>query len=320
MKVRLGYVCIALRLPKVTSSSTVTYRIYSSIVNEQEKLNKLKSVTLSNLNDLTKILQYNIKNNIHFYRITSKLIPLATHPEVENWDYRNIFDRDFELIGELIKSCGMRVDTHPDQFNVINSNNEEVFENTKRNLMYHANFFKDINYEHGKMVIHVGGSQGGKEKALERFTVNFNRLPNEIKDRLILENDDKTFTAEETLGLCEELKLPMVLDVHHYNCKHGDEKLEDILERIINTWEGEFYSPKFHFSSPKEGGLDKKHADFIDGEAFIKFIEQCAIIGKDIDIMLEAKKKDLALYDLAFYIKQNRPQWNWIDTSTFEVL
>ncbi|WBW98238.1 UV DNA damage repair endonuclease UvsE [Oceanirhabdus sp. W0125-5] len=319
MKVRLGYVAIALRLPKVTSSSTVTYRTYSRLGNEQERLNKLKSVTLSNLNDLAKILEYNKKNNIHFYRITSKLVPLATHPEVKNWDYRKIFKIDFESIGELINSSGIRVDTHPDQFNVINSVKEEVFKSTIRNLIYHVNFFEDINYKHGKMVIHVGSSQGGKEKALERFKANYERMPSEIKNRLMLENDDKTFTAEETLGLCEDLNLPMVLDVHHYHCNHGEKKLEDMLNRIINTWEGEFYNPKFHFSSPKEGGLDRKHADYIDGEAFIKFIEKCALVGKDIDIMLEAKKKDLALYDLAIYIRQNRPEWDWIDTSTFEV-
>ncbi|MEL7597035.1 MAG: UV damage endonuclease UvsE, partial [Clostridiaceae bacterium] len=86
MKVRLGYVAIALKLPKVTSSSSVTFKTYSKLALKEEKLDKLKKVALSNLNDLYKILQYNIENKIHFYRITSALIPLANHPEVVNWD------------------------------------------------------------------------------------------------------------------------------------------------------------------------------------------------------------------------------------------
>ena len=89
MKVRFGYVAIAMRLDKVTSSSPVTYKKYSSLDSERERLSLLKKVTQSNLNDLIKILNYNIENDIHFYRLTSKLIPLATHQEVL-WDYSKV--------------------------------------------------------------------------------------------------------------------------------------------------------------------------------------------------------------------------------------
>jgi len=165
MKVRLGYVAIALNLPKVTSSSTVTYKTYSSLISEEERLNKLKKVTLSNMDDLYKILEYNVENQIHFYRVTSALVPLATHPEVTNWDYRRIFQKDFQRIGNFIKEHNMRVDTHPDQFNVINSKREEVVEATKRNLQFHVDLFEDIDYSLGKMVLHIGSAEGGKDKA-----------------------------------------------------------------------------------------------------------------------------------------------------------
>ena len=135
MRIRLGYVAIALKLPKVTSSSAVTYTNYEKQGNEEKKLNKLKQVTLTNLDDLYKILEYNVKNNIHFYRITSALVPLATHPDVKDWDYRKIFNVDFERIGDFIKNNDLRVDTHPDEFNVLNSIKEEVVESTKRNLL-----------------------------------------------------------------------------------------------------------------------------------------------------------------------------------------
>lgn len=154
MRVRLGYVAIALNLPKVTSSSNVTYTFYKKLTTEEEKLNKLKKVSYSNILDLKRILEYNVENDIHFYRITSALIPLATHPDV-NWDYRKIFQRDFKIIGDYIKENNMRVDTHPDQFNVINSVDENVVENTKRNLYFHANLFKDMDYPLGKMVLQI---------------------------------------------------------------------------------------------------------------------------------------------------------------------
>ena len=95
MKVRLGYVAIALNLPKVTSSSTLTYARYTKLNSNIDKINKLKEVTRSNIEDLEKILRYNIENNIHFYRVTSNLIPLGTHPEV-NFQYRKYFKKDFE--------------------------------------------------------------------------------------------------------------------------------------------------------------------------------------------------------------------------------
>lgn len=318
MKVRLGYVAIALGLPKVTSSSNVTYTYYQKLISEEEKIKKLKKVSYSNIVDLKKILEYNIENHIHFYRITSALIPLATHPDV-NWDYRNIFSVDFKIIGDIVKKNNMRVDTHPDQFNVINSANDKVVENTKRNLWFHANLFKDMDYPQGKMVLHVGSAAGGKEAALKRFENNFKTYPDEITSKLILENDDKTFTAKETLKLCQILSIPMVLDVHHHVCNNEGYSIEEILPDIFDTWNGENLPPKLHFSSPKDGPKDRKHADFIDGKQFVEFIELCKSLNRDIDIMLEAKKKDLALFNLAKSIKDLRKNWKWIDSSTFEV-
>lgn len=318
MRIRLGYVTIALGLPKVNSSSNVTYRYYEKSSNEEDKINKLKKTTISNIVALKKILKYNIKNKIHFYRITSALIPLATHPEV-NWDYRRIFDVEFEIIGNVIKENNMRVDTHPDQFNVINSLDPDVVKNTKRNLWFHVNLFEDMGYPLGKMVLHVGSAAGGKEEALKRFEENFKSYPKEITSRLILENDDKTFTAQETLQLCKKIGVPMVLDVHHHACNNTGDNILELLPDIFNTWTGQKLPPKIHFSSPKGGPKDRKDADLIDGQHFVEFIESCKAINKDIDIMIEAKKKDLALYNLVAAIKELRPDWQWIDSSTFEV-
>lgn len=317
MKVRLGYVAIALGLPKVTSSSTITYSFYRKLTTEQ-KINKLKEVTFSNISDLKKILNYNIANHIHFYRLTSALIPLATHPEV-SWDYKTYFALEFKLLGEILRGNTMRVDTHPDQFNVVNSLDEQVVENTKRNLKHHLSLFDLMSYSLGKMVIHVGSAAGGKEAASKRFLCNFLKFPEEITSKLMLENDDKTFTAKETLRLCQQLDIPMVLDVHHHQCNNEGESINKLLPDIFSTWKGGFFPPKIHFSSPKDKPQDRKHADFIDANAFVDFIEICKPFAQDIDIMLEAKMKDIALFRLVKAVKALRKDWKWIDSTTFEV-
>lgn len=319
MRIRLGYVSIALKLPKITSSSTVTYTNYQKQMNEEKKLNKLKQVTLSNLDDLYKIFEYNVENNIHFYRITSALVPLATHPDVGNWDYRKIFNVDFKRIGDYVRNNDMRVDTHPDEFNVLNSTRGEVVENTKRNLLFHVNLFEDIKYPEGKMILHIGSSQGGKEAAIKRFISNFKEFPIEITRCLILENDDKTFNVKEVLQICKEVNTPMVLDVHHYICNNEGEALIPMLKDIFGTWEGQTLPPKIHFSSPREGEKDRKHSDFINPHDFVEFLENCKPLGIDFDIMLESKMKDLSLFKLVEDIKELRKDWKWIDNTTLEI-
>ena len=254
MRVRLGYVAISKALgKKVTSSSTVTFTNYNKITLPNKKLEKLKSVAASNLRDLETIIRYNIENNIHFYRITSALIPLVTHPEVGYWGHREFLKKDFEYVGKLINDSKMRVDTHPDEFNVINSINPKVVENTKINLVRQAEWFEDFKYDLGKMVIHVGGATNGKEAGLERFITNFDNFPTEVKSKIIIENDDKTYTAQETLNLCNELSLPMVLDIHHHNCNNNGENIYELIPQIFLTWKNEKLPPKLHFSSPMEG-------------------------------------------------------------------
>lgn len=318
MKIRLGYVAIALNLGKTTSSSTVTFSRYSKL-NENERLEKLKSVTYSNMEALESILKYNIANNIHFYRLTSNLIPLATHPEVM-WDYKKYFNKDLAHIGNIIKRSNMRVDCHPDQFNIINSAKEGVIESTLVNLNTAVDIFELLDSKDGKMVIHIGSSQGGKQESIKRFIDNFNKFPKRIQERLILENDDKVFTASDVLGICKAINIPMVLDIHHHNCKNEDENIENILGDIFNTWNKESLPPKIHFSTPKEFENDRKHSDYIDVNRFIEFINLAKVkVDRDFDIMIEAKKKDQALFKLMEDLKQAKVGYKFIDKSTLEV-
>ena len=317
MIIRLGYVSIALNLDKITSSSTLTYARYLKMDNEQERINKLKSVTYSNIEALEEILKYNIRNQIHFYRMTSNLIPLATHPEVE-WDFLKYFQKDLEYIGKIIKDNNLRVDAHPDQFNVINSDRDSVVQATINNLRVQKKIFDAMKYD-GLMVIHIGGAKGGKEEATNRFFENLKSFPKEISQRLILENDDKTYTTKEVLEICKKANLPMVLDIHHHNCNNEGECIKDMIKEIFDTWNNSEYRPKIHISSPREFEKDRKHADYITVEEFIEFIRMVKEVdGRDFDVMIEAKKKDLALEKLMEDIKEYE-NINIIDRSTIEL-
>jgi len=293
-----------------------TYTYYSKL-KDTDKADKLKSVTLSNLIDLEIILRHNIDRSIHFYRLTSKLVPLATHKDVM-FDYKDTFVMKFKHIGRIMKDNNLRVDTHPDQFNVINSDKEQVFINTRRNLLHHAELFNSFGYDLGKMIVHVGSGKNGKEQSIERFITNFKRLPLSVQSTLLIENDDKTYTAKETLSLCQKLNLPMVLDVHHHSCNNNGEVLSEFLREIFETWKNEYFPPKIHFSSGRKAPLDRSHSDYINVDDFIAFIEIAKEINIDFDVMLETKMKDAALISLVNDLK-SKSNYEWRDQSTLIV-
>ena len=313
MIVRLGYVAISKALDNITSSSTVTYTNYQKIENKNEKLD---SVIKSNLEDLIKILNYNIKNNLHFYRLTSKLIPLATHVKV-NFEYVERYKKYYDKIKKLIDSSNMRVDVHPDQFCVLNSTNKEVLENTFRILEYHYNILNVIGIKNPVIILHVGSSVFGKENSIKRFKNNFYKLPSYIRKCIALENDDKIYNVSDVLNLCNDLSIPFVLDYHHYICNNTGESIEVYLENIIKTWKTNI--PKFHFSSPKNKTKKdfRSHHDYINVDDFISFISVLEKYTDKADIMIEAKAKDDALYRLVRQLKY-MTNYNFIDESTFE--
>ena len=158
MIIRLGYVAISKAID-ITSSGTITYTNYLKEENKDEKLDK---IIKSNLENLEKILSYNVKNNIHFYRLTSKLIPLATHKDV-SFEYINKYKGYYEKISKIIDKNNMRVDVHPDQFCVLNSTNKETINNSIEILKYHINILEALNIKNPVIVLHTGSSVFGKE-------------------------------------------------------------------------------------------------------------------------------------------------------------
>jgi UV DNA damage endonuclease len=158
-----------------------------------------------------------------------------------------------------------------------------------------------------KCNIHIGGMYGDKKSAAGRFIDRFKELPERIRSRMTLENDDKTFTASETLHVCEEVGAPMVLDIHHHNINHEEDVADctALWTRILKTWEGQkeqgsdnALPPKIHVSSPKNEKDVRGHADYIDARALLDFLRAIAPHTPCLDIMIEAKKKDDALIRL----------------------
>lgn len=312
MKVRLGYVALSKALDDVTTSSTITYTNY---INKNYNTSKLLEITKNNLDSLYEIIKYNVKNNFHFYRLTAKLVPLATHDKVD-FDYITPLLDEYKKIGKLINDNNIRVDTHPDQYAVLNSMDSKIVKNTVEILEYHYKIMDAIGIKDKIIILHVGSSACGKKASITRFINNFNKLPDYIKKCIAVENDDKVYNIKDVLELCHKINVPMVLDYHHFICNNEKEDINDYLKEIIDTWDGKL--PKMHFSSSKSK-LKKEfrsHSDYINKECFIKFINILKKQDKDIDIMLEAKAKDDAVSRLARCLKYET-NYKFLDETTF---
>lgn len=305
MNIRLGYACISKTLD-ITSSHTITYTNYEKTRNKEEKLIE---ITNKNLNNLEEILKYNIKNNIHFYRMSSKIIPLATHPNIK-LNLLNIFKEKLEHIGNIIKENNLRVDIHLDEYCVLNSTNPNIVSSTINIVKFYKNMLKTMNIE-SYMILHIGSSAFGIEKSITRFINNFKKLDEESKNMIILENDDKIFKIEDVLKICKILNIPMVLDYHHYKCNKVD-PLEQHIKEIVNTWKGK--TPKMHLSSKKNNKEFRSHHDYIDINDFIELTNILKTQNKNIDIMIEAKQKDMALFKLTRELKYK--DYKLIDETT----
>ena len=294
--IRLGYACICNSIEE--HMHTITYTNYL------KDKNKINDIVKQNFEVLKKILTYNNKNNIHFYRLSSNFIPCAS---IIEYDYPNIFKKEFKEISKLIKG---RFDMHLSEYCILNSTNKEVVKRSIDEIKYHYKLLKSFKVK-PNLIIHIGSKSFGKENSITRFINNFNKLPNYLKNTLLIENDDKVFNVEDTLKLCQKIKRPMVLDVHHHNCNKTEKDLSNYLNEIFNTWDT---TPKIHFSSPKNKKDFRAHNDYINSDDFINFIK---LIDRDIDIMLEAKAKDDALFRLVRELKY-KTNYNFIDETTIK--
>lgn len=143
---------------------------------------------------------------------------------------------------------------------------------------------------------------GGKPETLNRFRKNYVTLPDSIKRRLVLENDDVSWSVHDLLPICEELNIPLVLDYHHHNivfdedkCREGtfDISQPEIAERIRQTWTRKGIRQKMHYSEPCAGAVTPR--DRRKHSPRVWTLPPCP---PDMDLMIEAKDKEQAVFEL----------------------
>lgn len=280
---RLGYPCIN-RTIDCTANSTFRLKSYSEI--------RLKDSIKNNLDCLRRILQFNFEHKLFFFRISSDLVPFASHP-INKFNWQTHFQQDFEEIGKFIIKNRMRISMHPDQFTLVNSIKEDIFERSKKELKYHAEILDLLKLDtSAKIQIHVGGAYGDKEKSTERFVTRFSTLDDSILRRLVIENDDKLYDLNDCLKINAQIQIPILFDVFHHRINNsGNQAIEESFKLAAKTWnEKRDGIPMVDYSSQEPNGSPRQHAETINIEDFNLFLKQNKLF--DFDVMLEIKDKE----------------------------
>jgi len=297
---------MSVNLKNASPSQTMTYTKFQEIVDEEAAIRKLERIAKKNIQNCLRLLKHNKAHEIKFFRLSSRLVPLATHEDLKEWDYLLAIKEDLIELGSFADANGMRLDFHPDHFVVLNSPGKEILNTSLKVLKYHHLLLHQMGIEPThRCVLHLGGRYKDKEKSLERFIDNWSLVPNDIQKMVIIENDDTSYTLEDCLHVCEKLTIPQVFDIHHHMANHDDEKWENDWERVVKTWSNSSLPVKMHISSPKNEKKFKHHADFIDVNLFLEFVKKTNGSTEQIDCMIEAKKKDEALFKLVDELKEH---------------
>jgi UV DNA damage endonuclease len=287
--VKIGYPCINNSILR-TVPTTFRLASYSE--------NRLVQTVSSNLTYFNQILEYNVKHGLLFFRISSDLIPFASHPICKlNW-YEH-FQSEFEEIGSFIGKHNIRISMHPDQFVILNSPNSMIIKSSISELKYHCNVLDAMKLdETAKVQIHIGGVYGNKIESLKRFVTTYNTLNDAIRRRLVIENDDRLYHLNDCLELNRQINIPIVFDSFHHELLSDGELLKSAFRKATSTWDkNKDGSQIVDYSNAHPENGEKsfkerkgKHAESIDITSFKKFLKETA--GLDFDVMLEIKDKE----------------------------
>ena len=278
---KIGYPCIN-RGIGCTANSTFRLASYS----EERLIQKVEN----NLDCLLKILQYNVQNGFYFFRISSDLVPFASHP-VCSFDWAGHFRKQFREIGQFIRKHNIRISMHPDQFVLINALKDDIVERSIRELEYHCTILNEMDLDStAKIQIHVGGVYGDRPSAIARFVDRYKSLNPSLRRRLVIENDDRLFSLKDCLRVHEKTTIPILFDAFHHHCLNNGETLRQGLELARQTWKKSDGVPMVDYSSQLPGHRQGAHAKSIDVQLFQYFLNHTK--GLDFDIMLEIKDKE----------------------------
>lgn len=280
----IGYACLTVGVSGVKQRTCAMKNASPDI---------LRSLIQSNLESLDKILDYNIQSNIRLFRISSDIIPFGSH-RINTLRWWEEFKDKLREIGHKALTNGIRLSMHPGQYTVLNSPDEDVVARAVEDLQYHARFLDamGLGTEH-KIILHIGGTYGDKPAAVQRFIRQYRCLDENIRRRLVIENDDRQYTISDVLSIGEREGIPVVFDNLHHQVNPDNTRSE--MEWIVacrNTWKAEDGPQKLHYSQQDTGKRPGAHSATLDVDDFLQFYTR--LPNQDMDIMVEVKDKNLS--------------------------
>ncbi len=302
---KLGYACINMELsyptkwgnkPRGTKPIT-TNRSMIRRTFDEKGVDYASELTLQNVKDLNTIIGWNVMNGYDFYRMSSDIVPWKTEYEWDDMKDIKEIKQWLHSAGTMAITHGIRLTFHPGPFNVLVSPNESVVENTIKDLTIHGDIMDMMGLSrtpYNKLNIHCNGVYGDKESAMDRFCKNFERLPDSVKTRLTVENDDKAsmYSVKDLYeGIYKRIGIPIVFDYHHHKFCTGDLTEQEALMMAVSTW-GDI-TPAVHYSESRsveqldESIKPQAHSDYV--------LDYIDTYGQEVDIMVEAKMKELAV-------------------------
>lgn len=282
----VGYACINLSLQadKITTNRGMIRKTFT-----EKGVAYASELALKNVQDLLKIVDWNLEHGIRLFRISSDLFPWASEYRIANLP-------DFSDIRATLEEIGsrpIRLTTHPGPFNHL-AGQGKVLDNTLVDLEYQSELFDLMGLKPShwnKINIHAGGTYGDKAATLTRFAKNFSLLSENLRARLTVENDDRPslYTVADLVSVYERVGTPIVFDYFHHSLNPGQQTEEEAFLTAYNTWD---VRPVFHFSDSRQEHEDPKarreaHADWL--------YSPVNTYGKELDIVFECKMKELAV-------------------------
>jgi UV DNA damage endonuclease len=299
--IQLGLCCLNTQLrekkPSVFASRSIILKTFQT-----KGIEHLKEKIIQNLKDILVMMDWNEENGIKVFRLSSEMFPHKSNSKAPDYTFDFAVDL-LKQIGEKSKLLNQRITFHPGHFNVIGSPNPDVLQHTIDDLKYHADVLDLMELDDNSvMVIHGGGTYKNKELTKERWCENYLAMPENIRNRLVLENCEKNFSIIDCLDVSKKVNIPVVFDTHHFECYkklHPTELFEEpayYMAQILETWQRRNIKPKFHVSEQGSGKCGH-HSDFIETipDYLLEIPEKYSV---DIDIMIEAKMKEQAIIKL----------------------
>ena len=292
---RIGYPCIN-RSVGCTSAQTFRLRSYSA--------RRLADTVAANLDCLERILHWNVEREVGFFRITSDLVPFASHP-VCRFDWAGRLAACFRAIGRFIRRHRMRISMHPDQFVLLNALDRAIVVSSIRELDYHCRVLDLMGLSTAaKVQIHVGGVYGDKSASIARFVEQYRGLSPAVRRRLVIENDDRCYTVSDCLEVNRRTGVPVLFDVFHHKVTCSGESVHAALAACARTWRKRDGTLMVDYSSQEPGERKGRHAEHIDLADFRRFLK--AARGIDFDVMLEIKDKEQSALAAAAVTRSGR--------------